>query len=141
MQHVIELIVIQWKAVFEILLLTAIIYYFLLLFRGTRGAAVLDGERFAFVAPRDPRLAAGHVGERQVRRVGRVREREHVACARQHSGGVEQRVDARAGYEPPDREDHAPTGLEVELRPGVDATSRASTSSSDFVGYFFATAR
>jgi diadenylate cyclase len=32
-----------WKAVFEIGLLTAVIYYFLLLFRGTRGAAVFTG--------------------------------------------------------------------------------------------------
>lgn len=32
-----------WKAGFEILLLAAVIYYFLLLFRGTRGAAVLTG--------------------------------------------------------------------------------------------------
>ena len=32
-----------WKAAFEILLLTAVIYYLLLLFRGTRGAAVLTG--------------------------------------------------------------------------------------------------
>ena len=32
-----------WKAGFEILLLAGAIYYFLLLFRGTRGAAVLSG--------------------------------------------------------------------------------------------------
>jgi len=32
-----------WKGGFEILLLAAIIYYFLLLFRGTRGAAVFTG--------------------------------------------------------------------------------------------------
>jgi diadenylate cyclase len=32
-----------WKAVFEIGLLTAVVYYFLLLFRGTRGAAVFTG--------------------------------------------------------------------------------------------------
>jgi diadenylate cyclase len=32
-----------WKAVFEVLLLAAAIYYLLLLFRGTRGAAVLTG--------------------------------------------------------------------------------------------------
>ncbi len=32
-----------WKAGLEILLLAAVIYYFLLLFRGTRGAAVLTG--------------------------------------------------------------------------------------------------
>lgn len=43
MQHLIELVGTQWKAVFEVLLLTAIIYYFLLLFRGTRGAAVFTG--------------------------------------------------------------------------------------------------
>jgi len=38
-----EFIISYWKAGFEILLLAAIIYYFLLLFRGTRGAAVLTG--------------------------------------------------------------------------------------------------
>jgi diadenylate cyclase len=38
-----ELITTYWKAGIEILLLTAVIYYFLLLFRGTRGAAVLTG--------------------------------------------------------------------------------------------------
>src|SRR5436190_21160930 len=32
-----------WRSVFEILLLAAVIYYFLLLFRGTRGAAVFTG--------------------------------------------------------------------------------------------------
>ncbi len=32
-----------WKAVAEIVLLSAVIYYFLLLFRGTRGAAILTG--------------------------------------------------------------------------------------------------
>lgn len=32
-----------WKAVIEILLLTGVVYYFLLLFRGTRGAAILSG--------------------------------------------------------------------------------------------------
>lgn len=43
MQIVIEFIASYWKAAFEIALLTAIIYYFLLLFRGTRGAAVFTG--------------------------------------------------------------------------------------------------
>ncbi|MCG3146776.1 MAG: Cyclic di-AMP synthase CdaA [Verrucomicrobiae bacterium] len=43
MQRVIELLITQWRATFEILLLAAIIYYFLLLFRGTRGAAVFTG--------------------------------------------------------------------------------------------------
>jgi diadenylate cyclase len=38
-----QFIVSYWKAGFEILLLAAVIYYFLLLFRGTRGAAVLTG--------------------------------------------------------------------------------------------------
>src|SRR5436309_10783908 len=32
-----------WRAAFEIVLLAAVIYYFLLLFRGTRGAAVFTG--------------------------------------------------------------------------------------------------
>ncbi|MEI6083550.1 MAG: diadenylate cyclase CdaA [Verrucomicrobiota bacterium] len=43
MEHVIEISTAYWKAVFEILLLAAVIYYFLLLFRGTRGAAVFTG--------------------------------------------------------------------------------------------------
>jgi diadenylate cyclase len=43
MQRVIEFIADNWKAGFEILLLAAVIYYFLLLFRGTRGAAVFTG--------------------------------------------------------------------------------------------------
>ncbi|NQU11521.1 TIGR00159 family protein [bacterium] len=43
MEQLIEFIGTWWKAAFEILLLTAVIYYFLLLFRGTRGAAVLTG--------------------------------------------------------------------------------------------------
>jgi diadenylate cyclase len=38
-----EFISANWKAGFEILLLAAVIYYFLLLFRGTRGAAVFTG--------------------------------------------------------------------------------------------------
>ena len=43
MERVIEIIADNWKAGFEILLLAAVIYYFLLLFRGTRGAAVFTG--------------------------------------------------------------------------------------------------
>ena len=43
MEQILEIIVGQWRAAFEILLLTAVIYYFLLLFRGTRGAAVFSG--------------------------------------------------------------------------------------------------
>ncbi len=43
METVIEFIRMYWKAAFEILLLAAVIYYFLLLFRGTRGAAVFTG--------------------------------------------------------------------------------------------------
>jgi diadenylate cyclase len=43
MERVIEFIADNWKAGFEILLLAAVIYYFLLLFRGTRGAAVFTG--------------------------------------------------------------------------------------------------
>ena len=43
MERVIEFIAENWKAGFEILLLAAVIYYFLLLFRGTRGAAVFTG--------------------------------------------------------------------------------------------------
>lgn len=45
-----ELIVTYWKAAFEIVLLAAIIYYFLLLFRGTRGAAVFTGLVVALLA-------------------------------------------------------------------------------------------
>ena len=62
-------------------------------------------QRLAVEVPHDPRLAAGHVGERQVRGVARVREREHVRRGRQRAGRVEQRVDGNA------REGHA------ELRP------------------------
>jgi diadenylate cyclase len=43
MDRILELIAVNWKAVFEIALLAAVIYYFLLLFRGTRGAAVFTG--------------------------------------------------------------------------------------------------
>ncbi len=43
MERVFEFISANWKAAFEILLLAAVIYYFLLLFRGTRGAPVLTG--------------------------------------------------------------------------------------------------
>jgi diadenylate cyclase len=43
MNWLIELVSDYWKAGFEILLLAAVFYYFLLLFRGTRGAAVLTG--------------------------------------------------------------------------------------------------
>jgi diadenylate cyclase len=43
MEQILEFISANWKAVFEILLLAAVIYYFLLLFRGTRGAAVFTG--------------------------------------------------------------------------------------------------
>jgi diadenylate cyclase len=43
MQQVSAYIAAYWKAVFEIGLLAAVIYYFLLLFRGTRGAAVFTG--------------------------------------------------------------------------------------------------
>jgi diadenylate cyclase len=43
MEKVLQFVAAYWKAGFEIFLLAAIIYYFLLLFRGTRGAAVLTG--------------------------------------------------------------------------------------------------
>ena len=45
-----EIFVSYWKAAFEIVLLAAIIYYFLLLFRGTRGAAVFTGFVVALLA-------------------------------------------------------------------------------------------
>ena len=43
MERILELITGQWRAAIEIVLLAAVIYYFLLLFRGTRGAAVFSG--------------------------------------------------------------------------------------------------
>src|SRR5258707_1456879 len=43
MEIIQEFIAAYWKPVFEIALLTAFIYYMFLLFRGTRGAAVLTG--------------------------------------------------------------------------------------------------
>jgi diadenylate cyclase len=43
MEIILEFIAAYWKPVFEIALLTAFIYYMFLLFRGTRGAAVLTG--------------------------------------------------------------------------------------------------
>jgi diadenylate cyclase len=43
MNAFLEIIDAYWKAGFEILILAAVIYYFLLLFRGTRGAAVFTG--------------------------------------------------------------------------------------------------
>lgn len=50
MELVVEIIAAYWKTVFEIVLLAAIIYYLLLLFRGTRGAAVFTGFVFFFLA-------------------------------------------------------------------------------------------
>jgi diadenylate cyclase len=43
MERIWDFVLANWKAAFEILLLAAVIYYLLLLFRGTRGAAVLTG--------------------------------------------------------------------------------------------------
>jgi diadenylate cyclase len=43
MERIWDFVVANWKGPFEVLLLAAVIYYFLLLFRGTRGAAVLTG--------------------------------------------------------------------------------------------------
>ena len=43
MERILEFIAEYWKPVFEIALLAAFIYYMFLLFRGTRGAAVLTG--------------------------------------------------------------------------------------------------
>jgi diadenylate cyclase len=43
MELILEFIAAYWKPVFEIALLAAFIYYMFLLFRGTRGAAVLTG--------------------------------------------------------------------------------------------------
>src|ERR1041385_2562034 len=49
MERIIEFIGQYWKSAFEIVLLAAVIYYFLLLFRGTRGAAVFTGFVIALV--------------------------------------------------------------------------------------------
>ena len=43
MDRILDFIAVYWKPVFEIALLAAFFYYILLLFRGTRGAAVLTG--------------------------------------------------------------------------------------------------
>ena len=43
MERILEFSAVYWRAAIEIVLLTAVIYYFLLLFRGTRGAAVFSG--------------------------------------------------------------------------------------------------
>src|SRR5262245_16801649 len=67
------------------------------------GATVLGGERRTLVLVGQPRLAAGDVLERQVRRVPAVAEGEYVAgCG---LDAVEQRVD------------RDPTPGSVELRP------------------------
>jgi diadenylate cyclase len=42
-ERIVSLIAGNWKAVFEVLLLAGVIYYLLMLFRGTRGAAVFTG--------------------------------------------------------------------------------------------------
>ena len=76
-----------------------------------RRAAVLGLERLAVVGEGDPRLAAGQVLERQVRRVAAVAEREHVLGV--VLDRLEQRVDRDAF---PDR---------VELRPLRDAVDVA----------------
>jgi len=43
MEFILEIVAAYWKPVFEIALLAAFFYYMFLLFRGTRGAAVLTG--------------------------------------------------------------------------------------------------
>ena len=43
MEHILEFFAVHWRGAIEIVLLSAVIYYFLLLFRGTRGAAVFSG--------------------------------------------------------------------------------------------------
>src|SRR5262245_44492252 len=50
MELILEFIVTYWKAAFEIVLLSAVFYYLLVLFRGTRGAAVLTGFVIALIA-------------------------------------------------------------------------------------------
>lgn len=49
MDRVFDFIVVYWKPVFEIALLAAFFYYVFLLFRGTRGAAVLTGFVIVFL--------------------------------------------------------------------------------------------
>src|SRR3954447_9111304 len=56
-----------------------------------RRATVLRGERLVLILIRDPRLAAAHVGERQVGRVPAVTEREDVRGTRVDA--VQQRVE------------------------------------------------
>lgn len=43
MERLLDFVLANWKGPFEVLLLAAVFYYLLLLFRGTRGAAVLTG--------------------------------------------------------------------------------------------------
>ncbi|HUI08643.1 MAG TPA: diadenylate cyclase CdaA [Verrucomicrobiae bacterium] len=49
MEFILEIVAMYWKPVFEIALLAAFFYYMLLLFRGTRGAAVLTGFVIVFL--------------------------------------------------------------------------------------------
>src|SRR3954453_21440768 len=72
-------------------------------------AAVLDRQRLAVELPHHPRLAAGHVLERQVGRVPGLRGGHGEVRVGGRPGGLEERVDADPGE------------LRVELRPGGDA--------------------
>ena len=49
MELILEFVAVYWKPVFEMALLAAFFYYVLLLFRGTRGAAVLTGFVIVFL--------------------------------------------------------------------------------------------
>src|SRR5205823_2464637 len=48
--RIVHLFVVGWRSAFEIVLLTVVIYYGYLYFRGTRGAKVLTGLAIVFLA-------------------------------------------------------------------------------------------
>ena len=48
--RIIHLFLVGWRSAFEIVLLTVVIYYGYLYFRGTRGAKVLTGLAIVFLA-------------------------------------------------------------------------------------------
>ena len=66
-----------------------------------------------FVVPHHPRLAAGHVGQREVGRVAGVRRGQHIAGRRHRPGRRQQRVDGHT------------VERDAELRPGRDAVDVA----------------
>src|SRR5437879_10757516 len=48
--RIVHLLVVGWRSAFEIVLLTVVVYYGYLYFRGTRGAKVLTGLAIVFLA-------------------------------------------------------------------------------------------